>query len=212
MPDESYDTPGTMTRATPRKAAADDASDASSEATRLLHQLTSNNRAEITNKLLPLVYDELRALAGSYFKRERSGHTLQPTALVHEAFMKLVDQSQVSWQGRTHFFAVCAEAMRRILIDHARTRRRIKRGGDRRQVAMEHASAVFGVEEFDYVAFNDALERLRALDERQYRIVELRFFAGMTVEEVARAMDVSKRTVESEWTHAKAWLKAELGE
>lgn len=161
-------------------------------------------------KLLPMVYDELRDLAANYLRSERANHTLQPTALVHEAYLKLVDQSRVDWQGRTHFYAVSAAAMRRILIDHARTRGRHKRGGDWRRVLLDDVNVADGQDVVNAVALDSALESLQVLDSNQARIVELRFFGGLTVEEVAHVLGVSKRKIEGEWTHAKAWLRSAL--
>ncbi len=187
--------------------------DRRSLATQILNDAKDSAPADVAAKLLPLVYQELRALAGKYLRQERSGHTLQPTALVHEAFLKLVDQDRVDWMGRTHFFAVCAQAMRRILIDHARAQRRVKRGGDWRQVALDNLMtphlAVAGVTPED---LHDALESLAALDPRQAKVVELRFFGGLAMKEIAEVLDVSKRTVEDDWTHARAWLRATLAE
>lgn len=165
---------------------------------------------DVAKALLPAVYDELRALAGHYLRGENAGHTLQPTALVHEAFMKLVDQSRVDWKGRTHFCAVGAAAMRRILIDHARTRGRVKRGGNWQRVILDEKIAPHDQPDIDALALHDALETLAKLDPQQARIVEMRFFGGMTVEEVAQVLGVSKRKVEGDWTHAKAWLRAAL--
>ena len=161
-------------------------------------------------RLMPLVYDELRAIAHKYMREERPGHTLQPTAVVHEAYLRLVDESRIDWQGRVHFRAVCAKVMRRVLIDHARARNRARRGGGQKPVALESAVAPLDLEDLGALELNDALERLAALDSRQAQIVELRFFGGLSVEEVAKMLDVSKRTVESDWTHAKAWLRTEL--
>ena len=164
-------------------------------------------------QLLPLIYDELRKLARWYLSQERPGHTLQPTALVNEAYIKLVDQSRVDWQGRTHFFAVGARVMRNLLIDHARARGRAKRGGDWHKVTLAEGVAPFDARDLAperLLAINEALERLAELDERQARVVELRFFGGLTVPEVAQVLDVSPRTVEGDWTHARAWLKREL--
>ncbi len=160
--------------------------------------------------LFNLVYEELRSLAGRYLRSERPDHTLQPTALVHEAYLKMVDQTRVDWQGRTHFFAVGAQAMRRILVDHARSRARQKRGGNLHRITLDEAVSPFGVCDLDVLALQEALERMSQLDPRQARVVELRFLAGLTVAEVAEVMGLSKRTVEGEWTHAKAWLKREL--
>jgi RNA polymerase sigma factor (TIGR02999 family) len=164
-------------------------------------------------ELLLLVYPELRRLARSYLRRERRGHTLQTTALVHEAYERLVDQSRVSWQGRTHFKAVAAQVMRRVLIDHARKRARLKRGGDWQRVTLANVAApgVGGALDLDeLVALDRALTKLAAVDEREARVVELRYFAGMSAEEIASFLDVSQRSVQRDWTHARAWLKREL--
>ena len=161
------------------------------------------------NRLMPLVYDQLRELAQRYLARERADHTLQPTALVHEAYLKLVNQSRVDWNGRTHFFAIGAQMMRRILVDHARTAQRQKRGGGRQRVTLEEGLVADRQDE-DILALNDALERLETLDTRQAKIVELRFFGGLTVAEVARELGLSKRTIENEWTMVRAWLRREL--
>ena len=167
---------------------------------------------DAANQLLPLVYDRLRALAGSYFRLERPNHTLEPTALVHEAYVRLVDQSGVEWENRAHFCAIAATAMRRILIDHARSRRAAKRGGgDRHAVTLDAAVSPLADQSVDAIALDEVLEKLESLDPRQYRIVELRFFGGLTVEEVADFLDVSRSTVEAEWRMARAWLSAELG-
>lgn len=166
--------------------------------------------AKAAEKLLPLVYDELRDLAAKYLRSERANHTLQPTALVHEAYLKLVDQSRVDWKGKTHFYAVSAVAMRRILIDHARTHGRDKRGGDWQRVLLDDVNVSDGHNVVDAVALDSVLESLQALDADQARIVELRFFGGLTVEEVAHVLGVSKRKIEGDWTHAKAWLRSAL--
>jgi RNA polymerase sigma factor (TIGR02999 family) len=166
----------------------------------------------VPDQLLPIVYGELRRLAGAYLKREPSGHTLQPTELVHEAYLKLVDQTRVDWHGRTHFFAVAATAMRRILVDHARQKSRQKRGGDRRRVTLNEE--ICGVrpdcELEDLLALDDALIELAGHDARQAQIVEMRAFADLKVSEVAEVLGVSKRTIEGEWAHAVAWLKRRL--
>ena len=179
-------------------------------ATQILVETQEAPPAKAAERLLPLVYGELRALAKKYLRGERPNHTLQPTALVHEAYMRLVDQSRVDWKGRTHFYAVGAEAMRRILIDHARARGRGKRGRGWQRVLLDEAVVPAGLKDIDTIALRDALEELASLDEQQARIVNLRFFGGMTVEEVAHVLGVSKRKVEGEWTHAKAWLRAAL--
>lgn len=182
-----------------------------SPATEILTGLDTNDPSLVAAQLLPLVYDELRTLAGRYLRRERKGHTLSPTALVHEAFLRLVDQDRVDWQGKTHFMAVSAEAMRRILIDHARTRKRSKRGRDWRRVAFDHVVSELAILDTDIIDFRDALEKLASLDARQARVEELRLFAGLSMDEISTVLGVSKRTVEGDWTHAKAWLRAELG-
>jgi RNA polymerase sigma factor (TIGR02999 family) len=164
-------------------------------------------------ELLPLVYDELRRLARGYMSRESRSHTLQPTALVHEAYIRLVDTSQIDWQGRTHFLAVGARVMRRLLIDHARGRGREKRGGGWHRVTLAEGVTPYADDELDLdqlLHLNRALDSLNELDERQARVVELRFFGGLTVPEVAGVLGVSQRTVEGDWTHARAWLKREL--
>jgi RNA polymerase sigma-70 factor (ECF subfamily) len=161
-------------------------------------------------KLLPLVYDELRNMARRYFRNERRGHTLQPTALVHEAFLRLVDETRVDWNGQAHFRAVCARAMRQVLIDYARSRSRERRGGGQKRVILESMTAPLHLDAVDAVALDEALERLAALDARQARVVELRFFGGMSVDEVAKVLGISKRSAEGDWTHAKAWLKSEM--
>ncbi len=162
---------------------------------------------------MPLVYDELRSLARRYMRSERREHTLQPTALVHEAYLRLVDRPRVDWRGRTHFFAVGARVMRHLLIDHARGRGRKKRGGGRYRVTLTDwraAGGEAGLDPGELLDLDAALEKLARVDEREARVVELRFFAGLTVAEVAHALGVSKRTVEQDWTHARAWLRREL--
>jgi RNA polymerase sigma-70 factor, ECF subfamily len=164
-------------------------------------------------ELFPLVYDELRRLAGFYMAREKAGHTLQPTALVHEAYLRLVDQTRTGFKGRTHFLAVGAQVMRRLLIDHARKRGAAKRGLGWRRVTLGpglEASTAEALSSEELLSLDAALNRLAELDEREARIVTLRFFGGLNVEEVAEAVGVSKRTVESDWRHARAWLRVEL--
>ncbi len=181
----------------------------SAQITQVLRQVEQGDPSQVAD-LLPLVYDELHAQAQRYLNRENRDHTLQPTALVHEAYLKLVDQSRVHWQGRTHFLAVGAQAMRRVLVDHARGRKRLKRGGDRQRIALDEGLALSTDRDEDLLAVDDALTKLAGLDPRQARIVELRFFAGMSVAEVAEVLGVSKRTVEAEWTAVKAWLRKEF--
>jgi RNA polymerase sigma factor (TIGR02999 family) len=158
-----------------------------------------------------LLYSELRALAGDFLGRERSDHTLQPTALVHEAWIRLSAQDGSRWTDRAHFFAIAAQAMRRILIDHARRKRADKRGGDRQRITLaSDITPPLDSNEVDLLAIDEALGRLAELDARQAQVVELRFFAGLTVEEVGQALGVSARTVASEWRLARAWLSREL--
>jgi RNA polymerase sigma-70 factor, ECF subfamily len=167
--------------------------------------------ADALQNLLPAVYQELRKLAQSYMRKESASHTLQPTALVHEAYFKLVDQKSVAWQNRSHFFGIAAQAMRRILIDHARVKHAEKRGGDHTRVSFEeqfHSNSPSG--EPDLLALNDALEKLTALDERQGKVVELRYFGGLGIEEIAEVLQTSPATVKRDWTMAKAWLSREL--
>lgn len=164
------------------------------------------------SKLFSLVYDELRAVADGYFKRQPADHTLQPTALVHEAFLRLVGGHAVQCENRAHFLAVAAKAMRQILISHARKRSAAKRGGECRTLTLvENLTPVAG-REIELIALDDALNELSKLNERVAQVVELRFFGGLTVEEVARYRGVSKRTVESDWEMARAWLSRELSE
>jgi RNA polymerase sigma factor (TIGR02999 family) len=156
----------------------------------------------------------MRRLAASYLRREHAGHTLQATALVHEAYLRLVRQTQAHWKGSAHFYAVAAQAMRRILIHHAERKRAAKRGGDWERVALSRAETPDGVEgpaDVDLLAIDEALDKLQKLDERQCRIVELRFFGGLGVEDTATVMGISPRLVEMEWSMARAWLYQQLG-
>lgn len=173
--------------------------------TRLLSELGNGDPAAAA-RLLPLVYDELRRLASHYFRRQRSDHTLQPTALVHEAFLRMIDQTQAQWKDRAHFFAVAAKAMRQILVNHAVAKNAEKRGGGRARLALADDLAPAGDGEFDAIALDDALKKLAELDERKARVVELRFFSGLSVEEVAEVLAVSVTTVEGDWRMARAWL------
>jgi RNA polymerase sigma factor (TIGR02999 family) len=180
-----------------------------SEVTRLLKDW-SEGRQEALDRLLPQIYAELRRLAASYLRRERPDHTLQPTALVHEAFIKLVDQRAVRWQNRAHFFGIAAQAMRRILVDHARAHAADKRGAGERAVSIDEALVTIGAPDVDLLALDEVLTRLAAIDAQQSRVVELRYFGGLTMEETAEVLNVSPATVGREWTLAKAWLYAEL--
>lgn len=163
--------------------------------------------------LFPLVYDEMRRIAGSFMRRETPGHTLQPTALVHEAYLKLVDQTRTTWKGRTHFLAVGARVMRRLLINHARDRDAVKRGRSWERIALTAALTCPGRELFDFdrlMALNRAVDKLAELDQRQAAVVTMRFFGGLTIDEIAQVLDVSPRTVNNDWLHARVWLFREL--
>ncbi len=162
------------------------------------------------DSLLPVVYQELRRLAASYLRRERPGQTLQPTALVHEAYLRLMKDRPERWQNRAHFCAIAAHSMRQILIERARARDAIKRGGDVPRVTLDEALVGGSAPSFDLLALDEALERLAAIDLEQARLVELRFFGGLTVEETAEAMNISPATVKRHWTMARAWLAREL--
>lgn len=162
------------------------------------------------NELMPLLYEDLRHLAQKYFRDERADHTLQPTALVHEAYLRLIDQTRVTFEGRTHFFAACARTMRRVLVDYARGRLAARRGGGRIDVPVHDEVAAAGLSEEQILILHDAIEKLAALDARQAQVVELRYFGGMSMDEIAANLNVSKRSVEGDWTAAKAWLRAEF--
>jgi RNA polymerase sigma factor (TIGR02999 family) len=171
----------------------------------------SDGRREALEHLVPLVYDDLRRMAARYMQGEPAGHALQPTALVHEAYVRLIDQRQVKWRNRAHFFGVAAGMMRRILVDQARLRRAEKRGGGWERVTLVgDEAAVDGPDPVDVLTLHESLERLAAFDPQQERIVELRYFGGLTIEEAAEVIGISEATVVREWTIAKAWLQADL--
>ena len=172
----------------------------------------SNGEQESLEKLMPLVYSELHRLAHRYIGRERQGHTLQATALVHEAYERLINLKEVSWQNRAHFFGVSAQLMRRILVDYARSRRYTKRGGEWRQVPLNEAVAVFRDRQTDIVALDDALRDLADLDPRKARVVEMRFFGGLSIDETAEVLHVSSETVLRDWRLAKVWLLRQLSQ
>jgi RNA polymerase sigma factor (TIGR02999 family) len=179
------------------------------DVTRLLRSAVDGSKTAV-DALLDIVYDELRQLASRYLSHERPGHTLQTTALVHEAYLKLVRQDSVGFDDRAQFFAAAATAMRRILVDHARTRRRQKRGGGGTAVQLDEALAAFEERALDLLALDEALNELARLDPRKAQLVELRFFAGLTVGEAASLMKIAERTAERDWTTARAWLRASL--
>ena len=171
----------------------------------------NKNDKDILNNLVPLVYDELRRQAHRYLRRERAGHTLQTTALVNEAYLKLVEQRNVSWESRSHFFAIAANLMRRILIDYAKTKHRVKRGGVIDDLPLDEALTVSVNEStFNLLELDEALTRFAAIDEQQAKVVELRYFSGLSIEETATVLKVSPATVKREWLLAKAWLHREL--
>ena len=177
--------------------------------TTLLLDWSRGDKAAL-DQLIPIVYDELRRQAARYLRRERLGHTLQTTALIHEAYIRLVDQRNVRWQNRAHFFGIAAQLMRRILVDHARSKGRAKRGGSDVRVSLDDATVVTKGQDLDVVALDEALERLAGIDQQQAKIVELRFFSGLTVEETAEVLSISPATVKRDWSMAKAWLHREI--
>lgn len=182
-----------------------------SEVTVILNRIGEGDE-RAADELLPLVYGELRRIAEGALRGERAGHTLQATALVHEAYLRLVGTERMAFEGRAHFLAAGAQAIRRVLIDHARGRGREKRGGDWRRVALDAGATPEAGRWVDVVDLHEALERLAAVSERQSRLVELRFFGGLTNEEAAHVLGVSVRTVNGDWAMARAWLRRELGE
>jgi len=171
----------------------------------------NSGRPEAVEELLPLIYDELHRRAAAYMRRERQNHTLQPTALVHEAYIKLLDQRGGKWNDREHFFAIASKVMRRILVDHAKSRHRQKRGGTSEDLPLDDALiAGVDLDRTDLMALDEALTRLAKLDEQQERLVELRYFAGLTLDEAARALGISRATAARDWQWAKAWLHREM--
>ncbi len=177
----------------------------------LLLQRINEDGSEQLEHLIPLVYQQLKAIASNQMQKERPDHTLNPTALVHEAYLKLVDQNNVSWQNRAHFFAISAQAMRRILINHARSKMAAKRGGDQVKVTFdEQAPQSAGLNSEELLNLNRALEKLAALDEKQAKIVEMRYFGGLTNSEIAEVLKISEPTVQRGWSIARAWLNREL--
>ena len=183
----------------------------SKEITAMLHDWSSGGKPEALDALLPFVYDELHRQAARFLRRERVGHTLQTTALIHETYLKLIDQREVNWQNRAHFFGIAAQAMRRILVDYAKARHREKRGGAEENLPLENVTlAVSGEREINLEELDQALTRLAAMDKRQGKIVELRYFGGLSIEETAEALRISPATVKSDWKSAKAWLDQEI--
>jgi len=182
----------------------------SRQITQMLMEWGEGNQ-DALDRLMPLVYDELRRQASSFIRKERSGHTLQTTALIHEAYIKLIDQTQVKWQNRSHFFAIASQAMRRILVDHARSRHREKRGGAAENLPIGNAFHLASAgKSVDLIALDEALKRLGEFDQRQVQVVELKYFSGMSIDETAEILGVSNATVRNDWNLAKAWLKREI--
>lgn len=178
--------------------------------THLLKEWSDGDQRAL-DKLTPLVYEELRHQAARYLRRERPGHTLQTTALIHEAYLRLIDAKDVHWQSRAHFFAIAANLMRRILVDHARRRDADKRGGSQLKLTLNDMFTVAKETDVDVLAIDEALDRLARMDQQQARVVELRFFSGLSVEETAAALGVSPKTVKRDWSVARAWLRREIG-
>lgn len=179
------------------------------EVTRLL-EAWSEGKSEAIDELMPMVYEELRRMAKSYMNSQPSGHTLQTTALIHEAYLKLADQREKRWQNRAHFFAVAAQAMRHILVDHARSHKTDKRGGETQIVSLEDVAIISNERANELVALDEALQNLSNIDERKGRVVELRYFGGLSVEETAEVLKISQETVMRDWRFAKTWLLREL--
>lgn len=183
----------------------------SANVTQLLIDWRGGNN-DALNQLMPLVYDELRGLAKRYMRRESASHTLQTNALVNEAYLRLVNQQNVEWQSRAHFFAIAAQVMRHLLVDHARSKQYAKRGGGAQQITLDEGLAVTDDNAVELLALHQALERLEAIDDRKSKIVELRYFGGLSTEETAEVLGVSEITIKREWAKAKAWLFRELSQ
>lgn len=180
------------------------------EVTRVLREISGDENGEASNRLFGLVYDDFRALAHSYFRSQSPNHTLQPTAVVHEAYMKLVDRDAANYNDRNHFFAVGALVMRQILVNHAVAKGTKKRGGEARKLQLDEAAVFLPQKDEDVLAIDDALKELAKLNETHSKIVELRFFGGLTIAEVAEVMGVSTRTIDREWRMCRAWLRSYL--
>jgi RNA polymerase sigma-70 factor (ECF subfamily) len=192
-----------------RKSARKNMDNPDQSVSQLLQRWSEGDQGAL-DQLTPMVYDELRRMARRYMRQQPAGHTLQTTALIHEAYLRLVGQREKQWENRAHFFAVAAQAMRHILVDYARARKMAKRGGSAHQVSLDEALIIGAVGGDDLVALNDALNELAKLDRRQSQVVELRFFGGLTEEEIGEVLKVSSRTVRSDWRLARSWLLREL--
>lgn len=178
----------------------------------LMLRAVASGRRDQVNSLMAAIYEDMRRLAHAHLSAERANHTLQPTALVHEAYLRLVNQHSAEWTDRLHFFSLASRIIRRILIDHARERKALKRGGAERPVSIHDNDAIAPERDLDLLALDEALRELAEIDERQARVVELRFFGGCTVDEIAELLAVGKRTVDRDWLAAKAWLFCRLAE
>ena len=181
------------------------------EVTQILHEWSGGD-AQAPERLMPLVYDELRRLAQAFLHGERSNHTLQPTALVNEAYVRLVDQTRVNWQNRTHFYAIASRMMRRVLIDHARAHATEKRGGSAIHLSLENVQVPLEQRAAGFIALDEALKKLEEMDERKCKVVEMRFFGGLSDEEMAEVLGVTTRTVLRDWKKARLWLYRELSQ
>ncbi len=181
----------------------------SPQITQILNELSLGNRVAF-DQLMPLVYDELRRIAKRFMNQQNIGHTLQTTELIHEAYLKLADKEQQSWQNRSHFFGVAAQAMRHILVDYARAKQSQKRGGIQQQITLDENAVVSKDNSDEIVALNEALENLSKLDERKVKVVEMKFFGGLTMEEIAEVLQISPETVKRDWKFARTWLLREL--
>jgi RNA polymerase sigma factor (TIGR02999 family) len=179
--------------------------------TQLLVAWSNGDKAAL-DRLMPLVYTELRRLAHHYMSRERPGHTLQTTALVNEAYMRLVDQENIRWENRAHFFGIAARLMREILVDHARSRQAAKRGGGQYRLSLSEVDRIASRPDVNLIALDEALGRLEAVDPQKSRIVELRYFGGLGIEETAKVIGISPATVKRDWSMARAWLRSEIGD
>lgn len=177
--------------------------------TQLLNDLSQGNNVAI-EKLLPMVYDELRKISSKYLRDEYRQHTLQTTELVHEAYLKLIGSQQISWQSRAHFFGIAAKTMRQILVDYARKRNAVKRGSGERKITLDESPLIIDISDEKILALDEALKRLESIEERSSKIVELRYFSGLTIEETAEILQISPATVKRDWNFAKAWLYREI--
>jgi RNA polymerase sigma factor (TIGR02999 family) len=180
-------------------------------ATQILQAVSAGDRSQ-AEQLMQLVYDDLRALARAQLGRDAANHTLAPTAVVHEVFIKLVDREDIDWRGKSHFYAVCAKAMRQILVDYAREKATQKRGGDRQRIPLADGDALSAGRDEDVLALDEALEVLAEVDEQRASIVEMRFFGGMTMKEVSAALDIPERTLGKQWAATRLWLRKHLAE